>query len=77
MTPHCPACCRRWPAGVPGCPCLDDDTPAANDPAWGDSGATLAALGCLGAVLTVGGWVVVWAVWQGVRGGLRAVGMWP
>jgi hypothetical protein len=21
---------------VPGCPCLDDGAPAANDPAWGD-----------------------------------------
>ncbi len=92
--PRCPACRRPWPAAVPGCPCLDDDTPAANDPAWGDlagaSGpplkahrpearvvAELAPLGCLAAVLVVGGWVVLWAVVQGVRALGRLVGGGP
>jgi hypothetical protein len=31
MTTHCPACHRVWPQ-APGCPCLDDGTPPANEP---------------------------------------------
>jgi hypothetical protein len=67
-TPRCPAWRRRWRAGGPyACACLDDDTPPANEP----SVVVVRELPPLWPVLglVVGAWGLLWAVWQGVRGG--------
>jgi hypothetical protein len=73
-TLRCPACLRRWRAGGPyACDCLDTQELPANEPVGGGA----PPLGPrLGAVRRVGG-RAVWAVWWGVRAGLRRVGVWP
>jgi hypothetical protein len=75
---RCPACLRRWRVGGPyACDCLDTQEPPANEPPVGVVDvAPPPRLPWLVAVLLVAG-RGVGAVWWGVRGGLRRVGLWP
>ena len=77
-TLRCPACLRRWRDGGPyACDCLDTQEPPANEPpVCVVYGAPPPLLPWLVALLLVAG-LGVWAVWWGVRGGLRLVGLWP
>ncbi len=67
-TLRCRACLRRWRAGGPYACDGAPDAAASEGPARGE--VELAPVGCLGAVLLIGGWALWWLLelaWHAVR----------